>query len=154
MTTRKGFAVPSEVITVGATRVRFLVEGSESSGSVAVFEVMIPADARLPAPHSHDGYEETIYGLEGESIWTVDGAENRIGVGDIVCIPRGAVHAFDNRGDTEAKALVVVTPGVLGPDFFREAGAVLADAAGGPPDLQRLGEVLRRHGLTPAAPLS
>jgi quercetin dioxygenase-like cupin family protein len=132
MSKQKGGAVASEVITVGATRVRFLVEGSESSGSVAVFEVMIPAHARLPAPHSHDGYEETIYGLDGESVWTVDGAEATIGVGDAICIPRGSVHAFDNRGDSDAKALAIVTPGILSPDFFRESGAVLADAAGGP----------------------
>jgi hypothetical protein len=47
--------------------------------------------------------------------------------------------------------LAVVTPGVLGPGFFRELGAVIADANGGPPDRGRIGEVMRRHGLTPAA---
>jgi len=24
-----------------------------------------PADSKMPAPHSHDAFEETIYGLEG-----------------------------------------------------------------------------------------
>ena len=142
--------MPTEVIQLGATSVRFLIEGSESNGSVAVFEVSIPAQANMPAPHSHDGYEETIYGLAGTSTWTVEGNAIEVGVGDAICIPRGAVHAFDNRGEIDAKALAVVTPGILGPDFFREAGAVLAEAGGGPPDLVRLGEVMRRHGLTPA----
>jgi hypothetical protein len=45
--------------------------------------------------------------------------------------------------------LAVVTPGVLGPEFFRELGAVVD--GGGPPDRGRVGEVMRRHGLTPAA---
>jgi quercetin dioxygenase-like cupin family protein len=147
---RKEAAMPTEVIQVGATSVRFLVEGSESNGSVAVFEVFIPANANMPAPHSHDGYEETIYGLAGTSTWTVEGNATEVGVGDAICIPRGAVHAFDNRGELDAKALAVVTPGILGPEFFREAGAVLADAGGGPPDFGRLGEVMRRHGLTSA----
>lgn len=142
--------MPSDVIQVGAISVRFLVKGAQSNGSVAVFEVLIPAHANMPAPHSHDGYEETIYGLAGTSTWTVEGNTTELGVGDAICIPRGAVHAFDNRGEADAKALAVVTPGILGPEFFREAGAVLADAAGGPPDLVRLGEVMRRHGLTPA----
>jgi quercetin dioxygenase-like cupin family protein len=144
----------TDPIQVGAIEIRFLIEGEESNGSVAVFEALIPADARVPAPHSHDGYEETIYGLEGTSTWTVGANTTDVGVGDAICIPRGAVHAFDNRGEVDAKALCVVSPGILGPDFFREAGAVLADAAGGPPDFARLGEVMNRHGLTPAAPPS
>jgi hypothetical protein len=41
---------------------------------------------------------------------------------------------------------------VLGPDYFREVAAVFADSGGGPPDLARIGEVMRRHGLTPAPP--
>jgi len=42
--------MPSEVIQVGATSVRFLVEAGESGGSVAMFEITISADARMPAP--------------------------------------------------------------------------------------------------------
>ena len=45
---------------------------------------------------------------------------------------------------------IVVTPGILGPDFFREMAAVLRTAAGGPPNVLALAEVMRRHGLTPA----
>jgi len=66
--------VKSELIRVGATTVRFLVEGGDSGGSVAVFEVVIQAQGRMPAPRSHDGYEETIYGIEGVSTWTVNGS--------------------------------------------------------------------------------
>jgi quercetin dioxygenase-like cupin family protein len=142
----------SELIHVGAMSVRFLVEAEESGGSIAMFEITIPADARLPAPHSHDGYEETIYGLTGMSTWTVDGEPTDLRPGEVLCIPRGIVHAFDNRGDIDATALAVVTPGLLGPDFFREAGAVLATAGASSPDFAALGEVMSRHGLTPARP--
>jgi quercetin dioxygenase-like cupin family protein len=144
--------LPAEVIEVGAMRVRFLVEGDDSNGSVAVFETEVPANARMPAPHSHDGYEETVYGLEGTVTFSVDGQPTDIGPGEALCIKRGEVHAFTNGGDTDAKILAVVTPGILGPDFFREVGAVLADAGSGPPDVARIGEVMRRHGLTPAPP--
>jgi hypothetical protein len=50
----------------------------------------------------------------------------------------------------DAKALAIVTPGVLGPDYFREVAAVFADSGGAPPDLARISDVMRRHGLTPA----
>ena len=137
---------------MGATTIRFLVEGADSGGSVAVFEAGISAHAKMPAPHSHDGFEETIYGLEGVSTWTVDGVATDIGPGDAICIRRGAVHHFDNRGEVDAKALAIATPGVFGPDYFHEVAAVFADAAGAPPDLARIGEVMHRHGLTPAPP--
>ena len=139
-----------EEIKVGEVAIRFLVEGEQSGGSVAVFEFDVPAGARVPVAHSHDGYEETIYGLDGLPTWTVEGTPTVLGSGEALLISRGAVHHFDNPGDVDARALAIVTPGVLGPDFFREVAAVLDAAAGGPPDLAAIAAVMGRHGLTPA----
>ncbi len=140
-----------EEIMVGELAIRFLLEGSQSAGSVAVFEFDVPAGSRVAAAHSHDAYEETIYGLEGTLVWTVEGEPIEVGPGDVLCIARGAVHQFDNRGDADAKALAIVTPGILGPDYFQEVSAVLEAAAGGPPDRAAIAAVMRRHGLTPAS---
>jgi quercetin dioxygenase-like cupin family protein len=140
----------TEEIRIGPLAIRFLVEAAASGGTVAVFECDVPAGAKVPAPHSHDAYEETIYGLRGVMTWTVEGTATEVGQGDVVCIPRGAVHHFVNNGDQGASALAIVTPGVLGPDYFREVGAVVQAAAGGPPDLAEIEAVMRRHGLTPA----
>ena len=115
-----------------------------------MFEFDVPAGARVPVAHSHDGYEETIYGLAGVLTWTVEGTPTDVGPGETLVIPRGAVHHFDNTGEVDAAALGIVTPGILGPDYFRDVAAVLAAAAGGPPDLAAIAEVMRRHGLTPA----
>ena len=139
-----------EEIRVGEMTIRFLVEGEQSGGSVAVFEFDVPAGSRVAAAHSHDGYEETIYGLEGVLTWTVEGTPIDVGRGDALLIPRGAVHHFVNTGEVDAKALAIVTPGILRPDFFREVGAILDAAAGGPPDVAAIGAVMKRHGLTPA----
>jgi len=141
-----------EEIRVGEMVIRFLLEGDESGGSVAVFEFDVPAGAKVAAAHSHDGYDETIYGLEGMLTWTLEGAPVDVGPGNALFIPRGAVHHFDNTHDADAKALAIVTPGILGPGFFREVAAVLEASAGRPPDVVALGEVMRRHGLTPAPP--
>ena len=142
----------SETITVGELGVRFLVEGADANDSVSVFECYVPASSRMPAPHSHDGFEETIYGLEGVTTWTIDGQSAEIGVGEAVCVQRGAIHGFENRGSEDATFLAIASPGVFGPDYFNEVGEVLAASAGGPPDLTALAEVMRRHGLTPAPP--
>ena len=139
-----------EEIRVGSVGIRFLVEGEQSAGSVAVFEFEVPAGAKVPTAHSHDGYEETVYGLDGALTWSVEGADVELGPGETLVIPRGAVHRFENKGEADAKALAIVTPGILGADYFREVAAVLDAAVGGPPDLAAVGEVMRRHGLTPA----
>jgi len=141
-----------EVIQMGAIGVRFLVEPADSNGSVSVFECFVPAESKMPAPHSHDAFEETIYGLQGVSTWTVDGRTVDIGPGDATCILRGAIHGFDNRGNEDAKFLAVSSPGVMSPDYFREIRDVVAANPGGPPDLAKIAEVMRRHGLTPAPP--
>ena len=140
-----------EAIRVGAMTIRFLVEGEQSGGSVAVFEFDVPAGTTLPAAHSHDGYEETIYGLEGVLTWTLEGDPIDVGPGETLVIQRGDVHQFDNTHDIDAKALAIVTPGILGPDYFREVAAILDAAAGGPPDLAAIAKVMRRHGLTAAS---
>jgi quercetin dioxygenase-like cupin family protein len=141
-----------DTIQVGALSVRFSVEAADSNGSVSVFECFVPADSTMPVPHSHDAFEETVYGLEGVTTWTVDGQQHDLGPGQAVCILRGAVHGFQNHGTEDAKFLAVASPGLMSPDYFREVHDVLASNAGGPPDLARIGEVMRRHGLTPARP--
>jgi quercetin dioxygenase-like cupin family protein len=140
-----------EIIHLGPLAVRFLITGDDASGSVALFELTVPAAQRLAAPaHSHDHYEETIYGIEGVLTWTIDGKRIDVGPGQALCIPRGAVHRFDNAGNQDVKALCAITPAAIGPQYFRESAAVINTAAGAPPDRVKMAEIMRRHGLTPA----
>jgi quercetin dioxygenase-like cupin family protein len=140
-----------ETIRLGPLVVRFLITGEDASGSVALFELTVPAAQRLAAPaHSHDHYEETVYGIEGVLTWTVDGKRIDVGPGQALCIPRGAVHRFDNHGSQDVKALCAITPAAIGPQYFHESAAVINAAAGGPPDRVRMTEIMLRHGLTPA----
>jgi quercetin dioxygenase-like cupin family protein len=142
-----------ETIRLGPLGIRFLLSGDHSLGAVAAFEIVVPAGQRLAAPaHSHDHFEETIYGVAGVLTWTVDGTPIDVGPGQALCIPRGAVHRFDNNGGLDVRALCVITPAAIGPLFFREAAEVFAAAAGGPPDRARMAEIMLRHGLTPAPP--
>jgi quercetin dioxygenase-like cupin family protein len=140
-----------ETIRLGPLELRFLVTAQNSGGTVAVFEVAVPAGQRLMAPaHSHDHFEETFYGIAGVLTWTVDGKPIEVGPGQALCIPRGAVHRFDNNGNEDVKGLCVVAPAAIGPQFFREAAALARATEGGPPDRAKMVEIMRRHGLTPA----
>ena len=142
-----------ESIDIGPLNIRFLLTGDDSNGSASVFEVRVPAGEKLAAPaHKNDAYEEILYGIEGVLTWTVDGRPSEVGPGQALCIPRGAVHRFDNLGSTDAKQLAVISPAIMGPAYFREAAEVIGAAAGGPPDRAKMTDVFRRHGMTAAGP--
>lgn len=139
-----------DIIQVGQIGIRFLLEAADTNGAVAMFEFTVPVGAKVPVPHYHKAYDETIYGVEGVVTFTVEGKPVDIGPGETCFIPRGAVHGFNNLKQTDAKALAIITPALLGPDFFREAAAIVN--AGGPPDVEKLKAVLLKHGLVPAMP--
>ena len=140
--------VDNEVIQVGQVGIKFLLESADTNGSVAIFEFAVPAGAKVPIPHSHLHFDETIYGIEGVLTFTVDGKAVDIGPGESCFIPRGVVHGFNNLTTSDAKGLAVITPARLSSDFFKEAAAIVN--AGGPPDVQKIGAVMAKHGLIPA----
>lgn len=142
-----------ETIKIGLLAIRFLLTGADSNKSASVFEFRVPAGEKLAAPpHINDAFEEIVYGIEGVLTWTIDGAPIEVGAGQALCIPRGAVHRFDNLGHQDAKQLVVISPPIMGPAYFREAAEVINAAASGPPDRAKMMEIFRRHGMTLAAP--
>lgn len=138
----------NQVIRVGPIEVRFRLEAGQTAGSLTMFEFLVPARARVPVPHSHDAFDETVYGLEGVTTWMLDGQKMRVGPADVLFIPRGRVHQFENLDTQDARVLSVIAPGLLGPEYFREIAEVVNP--GGPPDVERIMEVMRRHGLRPA----
>ncbi len=134
-----------DVIRVGAIEIRYLLHGEDTNGALVVFEATVPPNTRVPAPHRHVTYDETIYVLAGTCTFMVEGRESQLAPGQVLFIPRGAAHQFVNRGNDVVRFLATITPGVLSADFFREVGAELA--AGGPPDLKRIADIMLRHGL-------
>jgi quercetin dioxygenase-like cupin family protein len=157
MSTQKTIVNPSEeIIQIGATGIgiRFLLTHKDTNSSMSVFEVRVPAGLKLPAPsHKNDAYEEILYGIKGVLTWTVDGTPIPVGPGQALCIPRGAVHRFDNFGSEDVKQLCLISPPIMGPEYFREAAAAIG-AASGPPDPVTMADIFRRHGMTVAAPPS
>jgi len=153
MSTTPTVNAAEETIAIGPLGIRFLLTGEDTNGSVSLFEIMVPAGQKLAAPaHKNDAYEETLYGLQGVVTWTIDGQPVEVGPGQAVCIPRGAVHRFDNLGTEDAKQIAIVTPAIMRPAYFREARQIVEAAAGGPPDVAKMIEVFRRHGMTIAGP--
>jgi quercetin dioxygenase-like cupin family protein len=137
-------------IKLGGIEVRFLLDEVDTNGRATVFETVVPAGAFTPPPHSHDGFEETVYVLKGGFKFTLDGTACELSAEEALLIERGAVHGFDSLGSAGGSFLSVATPGVFGPAYFHEIAEVLA--TGSPPDLGAIFAVMARHGLTPARP--
>jgi quercetin dioxygenase-like cupin family protein len=139
-----------ETIKAGQIIIDFLLEAADTNGSASMFEFTVPAGAKVPIPHYHEHFDETIYGLAGVMTFTVDNKVIDIIAGETCFIPRGAVHGFNNLQQTDAKALAVITPALLGSIFFKEVAQILN--AGGTPDMEKLKLVMAKHGLIPVIP--
>jgi hypothetical protein len=50
----------NEIIRVGQLEIKFLLESADTNGSVAAFEFMVPVGAKVPLPHWHERFDETI----------------------------------------------------------------------------------------------
>ena len=146
----------AEPIEVGTLTVRFHVDADEFGGSVSVFECDAPANARMPAPHSHDGFDETVFGLDGVTTFTVDGTRTDLNPGEALFIPRRVIHGFSNEGHVDARFLAIISPGLMGSGYFKDVADVLG--GDGPPDIESLARscavtaLLPRHRLDRLAP--
>jgi len=137
-----------EVIRMGGLELRFLQSRESSQGSLDLFEMTVQPGARVPIAHFHESWDETVCGLSGVSIWRVDGRDIELQPGGSVFIKRGVVHSFRNDSAEPTTCLNILTPGVLGPGYFREMAALIAS---GRPDPDQMKATMLRHGLFPAA---
>src|SRR5690606_12538419 len=129
-----------ETIKAGQITIDFLLEAADTKGTVSMFEFTVPAGAKVPIPHFHENFDETVYGISGVLTLTVNGQTVDIAPGETCFIPRGAVHGFDNLQPDDAKALAVITPALLGPIYFKEVAEIVN--TGNPPDLKKIGLVM------------
>jgi uncharacterized RmlC-like cupin family protein len=99
----------------------------------------------MPVPHYHESWDETVYGLTGTTTWRVGEQDVRLEPGQTVFIRRGIVHGFRNDTQEPGTCLCILTPGVLGPAYFREMAALVAEGA----DPRKMKETMLRYGRAP-----
>ena len=136
-----------EIVKFGGMEVHFCLDAPETNYQITMFKVVVMPNTRMPAPHYHESFDETVYGLKGTTTFTVAGSPVEIGEGDGLFIPRGVVHGFENKTQEIIEFLAIVNPGVFRPVYFKEIAEIIN--AGGPPDMQKLWAVMQRHGLVP-----
>jgi quercetin dioxygenase-like cupin family protein len=137
----------TETIGIGGLQLRFLQTKEGTGGSLDAFEMIVKPDARVPVPHYHESWDETIVGQMGVTTWRLDGKDIELTPGQSIFIKRGIVHGFRNDSREAASCLCILTPGALGTGYFREIAALLE---GGAPDPAKMKETMLRYGLVPA----
>ena len=133
-------------IAMGGLRLRFLQDKSDTDGSLTAFEMTVQPNARMPVAHYHESWDETVYGLSGTTIWRIEGRDHLVAPAESLFIRRGKVHGFRNDGGKAAVCLCILTPGVLGSDYFAAMADLLATSN---PDPARMKAVMTQYGLIP-----
>jgi quercetin dioxygenase-like cupin family protein len=139
-----------EKIRIGTLELNFLLDGDDTDGTLVQFEMIVPPNAKVPAPHFHVDVDETLYVLEGTITQLIGTETIERYPGDKCFIKRGIAHGFNNLHDKTARVLCTLSPASIGPAYFREIAAVIN--AGGPPDMQKVLAIMKNYGLEPVKP--
>jgi len=134
------------LIDFGSFTVNFLRSRHQTGDALDLFELTLSPEGRMPVPHYHEAWEETVYGVDGVVTYTIAGERHDIAPGDTAFVPRNVVHGFSNPTGKVAKCLCVLTPGRLGPEYFEELAAEIRSGA---PRPAVMGEIMSRYGLIP-----
>lgn len=115
---------------------------ADTGGAFTLIELTLPPRMGPPA-HSHARDAEAFYILEGEITFETPTGAVTGTLGDVCILPAGGTHAFRNDGDTDARALVVISPGEDGHRFFSELDARVKS----PADFDLVPDIGTRSGI-------
>ena len=138
--------------------VTYKVPSLKTGGAYSLFEVTTHPGAG-PPPHVQHREDESFYVLQGEFEFVVEGRTISVGVGSLIYVPKGTLHAHKNVGEGVGRMLVSQTPGGLYERFFEEVGKPV-DGEARPlvfedqPDMSRIVEVAAEHGIEIPVPIA
>jgi quercetin dioxygenase-like cupin family protein len=114
-------------------RIKVLLRGGDSAGTVAVMDNAVPAGTAGPPLHHHD-FDEAFYILDGELTFQLGEEVFTRGAGELAFARRGAHHTFANPSDADARMVLICTPA----GFDRYFQSIAARAAGVDPPPEAL----------------
>ena len=114
----------------GARLVTTKVTAERTGGAYFLFEVEV-APWGGEGPHVQHREDECLYVVEGRFAFVVEGAKRETGPGAYLYVPKGALHAYENVGETTGRLLTLHTPGGSHELFLEEAGEPV-DGGGAP----------------------
>lgn len=89
---------------------------------IALIEFELGRGFEGPDPHSHDDHIDSLYLLDGEADFLVEGEWYRLGAGSFVAAPMGVTHTFGNRDGQHARLLNIHAPSTGFHEWLRKQG--------------------------------
>ena len=137
---------------------RFMVDGADAGGRLALVQHLFPPRALAAPLHRHHREDEYSYVLYGRIGAVLGDAEVVVEPGDLLFKPRDQWHTFWNAGDEPAALLELISPAGL-EQLFRRLDALrepptaeqvteMAAPYGCDVDPEGTRRVIERHGLT------
>lgn len=126
----------------------YKVPSQRTGGAYSLFEVVTQPGAG-PPPHVQHREDESFYVLEGEYEFLDGGRIIRAGVGSLIYVPRGNLHAHKNVGEEPGRMLVSQTPGGAHERFFEELAENPAASfvSGASPDVEKVASIATKYGI-------
>ena len=134
-----------QTLNVLGDEVTLLATGAQTGGTMTAVKVLARPGSG-PPPHTHV-YAELFYVVEGELEIELEGTNHIVNAGELAAVPGGAVHTYRNPTAEPVSFLAVLHP--AGHErFFADVGVPLdVPAPDGPPDVERVMRIARRHGI-------
>jgi mannose-6-phosphate isomerase-like protein (cupin superfamily) len=133
----------------------FKVVGADNDDAFSMCEVWNAPQGRVP-PHIDHRDDEAFFVLEGTYDCRLGDCNLTCGPGESFFAPRGTPHAFKNVGDTQARMLIVQSPGGLIEKYIEEAWEKIEDPSNPPPpvepDFERVMAVAQKYGIETLPP--
>jgi quercetin dioxygenase-like cupin family protein len=137
-------------------RVTFVVTGEESNGQYSLFNEYVPTEAGT-IPHIHTQEQEIFYILEGEVRFQRGNETLNATAGDLIVVPPGTPHAYQNQGTKSARMLVLTNPSQFAwfENLVRQTGQPGTDPSSPPPLNEETRErILNAFARNKAVPLN
>jgi quercetin dioxygenase-like cupin family protein len=135
------------------------ITSDQTSGAYSLFEITTQPGGG-PPPHVQHWEDEAFYVLEGEYEFLDGGRTIRAGVGSLIYVPKGNLHAHKNVGVKPGRMLVSQTPGGAHERFFDEVGEPVVDGEAGllsfedQPDVASIAAIAAKYGIEIPVPMA
>jgi quercetin dioxygenase-like cupin family protein len=105
----------------------FRKTAADTNGEYLEFDLELQPDGKVPGKHVHPKQEERFEVLDGTMKFKLGRRTIVAKAGDIVTVPAGKAHKFQNGGVTTAHVRVTVTPALKMEELFETVCELAAD---------------------------
>ena len=126
---RNGISGTDHRDPVSGERITFRRTGADTGGELLAFDLELQPDGTVPGKHVHPSQEERFTVVSGRMKFRKGLRTVIAEAGDVVVVPAGTPHKFENAGDEVAHVQVEVRPALNMEQLLRTAVRLAEEGA-------------------------